>query len=233
MHPAWESVAEIFFPPTCLACGYVIPSKRPFCETCSVQLEPLPAPHCIRCCEPGEFSLGSCPRCTLRSPPFARAFSPFVHEGAIARAIHQFKYEDHPELAPGLAELLASRAGDFVPEIRTVCAIPLHRRRFRLRKYDQAQLLAAAFAKRTGRRMVQALTRWRATERQVGLTEIRRDLNMAGAFLASRRVKGEQLLLVDDVFTTGATARAASWALIQSGATRVAVLTLARAFSPT
>ncbi len=229
---SWEGLAEIFFPPTCLACAQVLPVASFFCEHCAAQVERLPWPHCIQCSEPGAFPQGRCPRCAFRPPPFNRAFAPFAHDGPIARAIHQFKYEDHPELAPGLAKLLISEARDFLStSAAVVCAIPLHRKRFRERKYDHAQLLAGALAKQSGRRVVQALTRWRSTDRQVGLSEIDRELNVAGAFRSSMQLDHEQVLLVDDVFTTGATARAASRALLQGGAKKVAVLTLARAFS--
>jgi ComF family protein len=229
---SWEDLAEIFFPPTCLACAEVLPAASPFCEDCAAHVERLPWPHCIQCSEPGAFLDRRCPRCALRPPAFSRAFAPFAHDGPIARAIHQFKYEDHPELAPGLAKLMADEAGHFLstsPGI--ICAIPLHRKRFRERKYDHAQLLAAALAKRTGQRVVHALSRWRPTDRQVGLSEADREINVAGAFRPTCKLRGEQVLLVDDVFTTGATARSAARALLQGGAKSVRVLTLARAFS--
>jgi ComF family protein len=155
-----------------------------------------------------------------------------LHHGPIARAIHQFKYEDHPELAPLLAHLLALEAASFLagaPDL--VCAIPLHRKRFHQRRFDQAQLLAGELARRTGRRCVPgALVRHRATERQVGLNESERDLNVAGAFRGQASVRGARLLLVDDVLTTGATARAAARALLGVGALEVQVLALARAW---
>jgi ComF family protein len=232
MRFSWDALAEIFFPPTCIACAEVLPIASFFCAACAEHVEHLPSPHCIRCSEPGTFARRRCARCVSRPPAFARAFAPLAHDGPIARAIHQFKYEDHPELALGLAKLLAFEARGFLSTAAPViCAIPLHRKRFQERKYDHAQLLAGSLAKRTGRTVLQALTRWRATERQVGLSEIDRELNVAGAFRASSVVQNQRLLLVDDVFTTGATARAAAAALLDAGAEQVQVLTLARAFS--
>jgi ComF family protein len=227
----WEGLAEIFFPPTCLACAEVLPAPGFFCRRCTEGVERLPTPHCIECAEPGTFPRGRCPRCAARPPPFDRAFAPFAHDGPIARAIHQFKYEDHPELAPGLAQLLSREAPQFASSAVTLCAIPLHEKRFRGRKYDQAQLLAGALAKRTGQRCAPALTRYRDTQRQVGLSEAERELNVAGAFRAMPLVRNQRVLLIDDVFTTGATARAAAAALLDAGARSVEVLTLARAFS--
>jgi ComF family protein len=151
----------------------------------------------------------------------------------MARAIHRFKYEDHPELAAPLAELLAGEARSFLDRSpASVVALPLHTRRYHARKYDQAQLLAGALAKRTGREAPLGwLTRTRETQRQVGLSEADRAHNVARAFTAASVVKGQEVLLLDDVFTTGSTARAAATALREAGAVRVEVLTVARAFS--
>jgi ComF family protein len=173
-----------------------------------------------------------CPRCHLHPPPFTRAWAPFAHEGPVARAIHRFKYEDHPELAEPLAELLADEARSFLSRAPTLLvALPLHTRRFRERRYDQTQLLASALARATGRSAPGGLlTRVRETRRQVGLSEAERAGNVAEAFTATPSVGGQALLLIDDVFTTGATTRAAAEALLQAGAEHLEVLTLARAY---
>jgi ComF family protein len=151
----------------------------------------------------------------------------------VARTIHRFKYEDHPELAQPLGELLAHEARSFLRRAPALLvALPLHTRRFRERKYDQTQLLAGALARATGRRApVGLLTRPRETQRQVGLSEAERARNVAEAFTAAPTVAGQSLLLIDDVFTTGATARAAATALSGAGAAHIEVLTIARAYS--
>lgn len=223
---------DIFFPPSCVACGRVLAAEAFFCAACDETVEHLTPDRCGVCAEPGVYAADQCPRCTARPPPFFRAFAPFAHEGAIARAIHQFKYEDHPELARPLAELSARESPSFLsaaPGI--VAAVPLHRGRLRQRRYDQAELLAGELARLTGRTRVQALTRDRATQRQVGLSETDRDANVDGAFACTAPVEGAEILLVDDVLTTGATARAAATALRRAGAREVWVFTVARAFS--
>jgi ComF family protein len=226
------ALTEIFFPPTCVACARVLPADAFFCERCDGEVDRIPEPHCSLCAEPGEFALGQCERCQRQQPAFDRAFAPFVHEGAIARAIHQLKYEDHPELARPLAALLRAEASRFLAAApAVVCAIPLHTSRLHERRFDQAALLARELASTSGRSFrADLLARTRKTERQVGLAEDARRLNLAGAFVAQGPTP-KQVLLVDDVLTTGATARAAAQVLKAAGAERVQVLTLARAYS--
>ncbi|EAU69417.1 ComF family protein [Stigmatella aurantiaca] len=223
--------AELLYPPSCLACAQVLPTQSPFCETCDTALERLPPACCRTCAEPGAFPASTCPRCHLHPPPFSRVWAPFIHEGPVSRAIHRYKYEDHPELAAPLAALLVDEAQAFLAQAPAlIVALPLHDRRFRERRYDQTQLLAGALARATGRRApVGLLTRARDTPRQVGLDEGERARNVAGAFRASPLAAGQPLLLLDDVLTTGATARAAASALHEVGAGPVEVLTLARA----
>ncbi len=225
-----EALLDVFFPPACVACGVVLPARGFFCEACAPLVEETPLVRCARCAEPGRFDGGLCPHCVARPHAFASAFAPFEHEGAVARAVHRFKYEDSPDLARPLAALLAQKAGGFLASAPgALVPVPLHATRFRERKYDQATLLAVELAKVTKRPLRDAwLTRVRATQRQVGLSDAQRAANVNGAFEAARDVRGQAVLLVDDVFTTGATADAATRALEEAGAAEVRVLTLAR-----
>ena len=107
--------------------------------------------------------------------------------------------------------------------------VPLHARRLLRRGYDQAALLARTLGAATGLRLdLGLLRRTRATRRQVGLSEAQRQANVAGAFSVLRPVTADTVVLIDDVFTTGATACAAATALLEHGTRVVEVLTLAR-----
>jgi ComF family protein len=158
-----------------------------------------------------------------------------VHTGPLARAVHRFKYEGHSALALPLARALAAEAAPWLEALQrlhpppALVPIPLHRRRLLRRGYDQAALLARAFARATGLPLCPVLRRIRPTRRQVGLTEAERTENLHRAFAVTGPLPDAPLLLVDDVLTTGATARAASDALREAGARWVYVLTLARA----
>jgi len=228
-----DGLLDVVFPPACVGCARVLPGPGAFfCAECALQVEEVPSRACPRCAEPGDFAPALCPRCEARRPPFSRSFAAFVHEGPIALAIHHFKYEDHPELALPLGALLARKAKGFLPSAPAhLCAVPIHDSRLYERKFDHAQLLVEELASRTGRAVLPfALRRTRATRRQVGLPEDERELNVAGAFAADEAaVAGRDVLLVDDVLTTGATARSAAHALRAAGAHDVQVLTLARA----
>lgn len=226
-----DGLADVFLPPSCVACDEVLPGPGFFCAACAELVNETPEVACPRCAEPGRFPSGLCRACGSKPRDFERAFSPFEHSGAVAKAIHRFKYEDHPELARPLAGLLAVKSGAMLEALPgAVCPLPLHVTRFRERKFDQATLLAAELSKVTKRPLVDGwLTRTRATSRQVGLTDEGREANVRGAFVAEGVPRGADVVLVDDVFTTGATAREAVRALKAAGAGRVFVLTLARA----
>lgn len=230
---AFDAVVDVLLPPSCAACDVVLPGPVGFCEDCAPEVLELPTVHCRRCAEPGDFPAQLCVRCAEGEVPWERAFAPFEHEGSLARAIHRFKYEDRSDLSRPLGLLLAATAREQLVSMPGVLVpLPLHEARFRERKFDQAGLLAAVLAQRVGRRVEAGwLSRTRDTRRQVGLAEADREANVRGAFGASSAVHGQELVLVDDVLTSGATAREAARALLTAGAARVFVLTLARARS--
>ena len=150
-----------------------------------------------------------------RDPDGVRAGALFG--GPIADAIHALKYGDRAEAAVPLGRWLAGRVE--VPRGARVVWVPLGRRRRIERGYDQAMLLAGAFSRAAGLRLLRgAMRRVRETPPQVGRDRAARARNVEGAFAASRAVTGLDLVLVDDVVTTGATAEAASRALREAGA---------------
>lgn len=227
---AMSAVLDAVWPPSCAACDAVLPSPGAFCETCAPEVLELPAVHCPRCAEPGDFKGAVCPRCEA-GVPWEKAWAPFEHEGALARAIHRFKYEDRADLARPLGLLLAATAAQTLAAMPgTLVPLPLHEARYRQRRFDQAALLSAELARVTGRpQSLSRLQRVKDTARQVGLPEAQREANVRGAFRATAVVAGEDLVLIDDVLTSGATAREAVRVLREAGAGRVFVLTLARA----
>jgi ComF family protein len=199
---------RLLFPPRCLGCEQLLLAERSvWCAACSVSLED----NQQNGVEPAF--------------PLTRAWAPYVHGGALAQAVHRFKYQQRSDLARPLGDLLAATSAAFVAPCDFVVPIPLHHQRFRERGFDQSTLLAAQLCANTGTPLrVEWLQRIRNTPRQVELDHSQRQHNVDGAFQA-QHARGH-LCLVDDVFTTGATARAAADALLHAGAETVRVLTL-------
>lgn len=226
--PALALVLDALFPPRCVACAALLTGAssqaQPWCDLCEATLEPIDA-ACPRCGMPGDADV-PCADCLEAPPPFDGVLAPFLYGAAIADALHRFKYEDRPEFARMLA---ASLARTPPPDVDVVSWVPLHPKRRRERGYDQAFLLARSLARRWRLPCRALLARTRATQRQVGRHRDERAHNVAGAFIASADVRGQRVLLVDDVITTGATAAEAARALRAAGAAAVHMAAVARA----
>jgi ComF family protein len=145
--------------------------------------------------------------------------------------IHQFKYKHAFALAEPLADLMLRVPPRWRPPVDVIVPIPLHSRRRRQRGYNQAALLARHLSRRLHIRLnTSSLQRIHHTRSQVGLSQAARHANVADAFaVTDRQLQGEHVLLVDDVFTTGATLSAAAETLLAAGATAVSGYCLARA----
>jgi ComF family protein len=184
--------------------------------------------RCPGCDELLDLSNGLCSACALLCERAASSDAVFVYGGPVADAIRRFKYERRSELGGALAWLMRDAALRFCEEIDAVVPVPLHWRRRRTRGYDQAALLA----KPLGRALevpvlVRGLRRVRHTASQVDLCHHERWRNTEGAFVPGRLRGASQVLLVDDVRTTGATLDSASRALRAGGVRHVQTLVLA------
>jgi ComF family protein len=221
---AARALLELVYPPRCAACREPL-REEPFCPLCADALLPVPA-GCARCGQPGADD--RCAACRAEPPAFEAVRAGGLFGGPLADAIHALKYQDRPALARPLGAWLAARVS--LPEGAAVVSVPLGRARRVSRGYDQAALLADALAHAAGRRRLRGvLRRVRETPPQVGRSRVERAANVAGAFSAAASVAGRDLVLVDDVVTTGATAAAAAGALRAAGARSVVVVALARA----
>ena len=224
-HAARQALLDLLFPPRCVVCRGV--DAAWFCPACRAQVEKILPPLCDRCGRP--LHRPECPYC--RKLPLTidgiRAIAFF--EGNLRRAIHAFKYEQRPELAGVLGQMLSDYLAAHSLPVDVVTAVPLHAERERARGFNQALLLARALGARQNLPVWdRALTRVRATRSQVELDAAERHANVQDAFAAETRVAGMRVLLIDDVCTTGATMDACTAALKQRGAKSVWGLALAR-----
>jgi ComF family protein len=158
---------------------------------------------------------------------FATAQAPLRYEGVGKEIVHALKYRGYTAVVEELAAPLLAEAVDEPGGFDAVVPVPLHRARLRRRGFNQAALLARGLAGRINSPVSDTLQVVRSTQDQVELSAAERRRNVAGAFSAGARVRG-RLLLVDDVFTIGATTSACAAALLEAGAAEVHAVTLCR-----
>lgn len=231
---AAKAVLAFALPPRCPACGTVTAGDHRFCLDCWTRLDFLAGPACASCGEPFELDAGEGARCgaCLAEPPPLDGVRAAVAYGEIARAIAlKLKYDRRP----GLAETAAAQMERLLPDRGDIllAPVPLHRWRIWRRGYNQAALIARALARRRGLELALDLVeRTKATPLLRGLGPAARVKAVRGAFHVphGRRetVRGRSVLLVDDVYTTGATGNACAQALKRAGAAEVRLVCWAR-----
>lgn len=249
-----DALSCALVPDACLLCGDPLArlSSIPVCDFCWTQFPALAESpqftdfYCACCGDrlPAPASLASkyCRACRMAAPPFVAAAAYGIFEGQMREAIHALKFNNARVLARPLGTYLAGAIGRLMlsaPGEMLVVPVPLHARKERQRGFNQARVLAAAaiaelrkthpewqltLASRT-------LIRHKETTPQAGLTPRQRRINLKGAFQVGEpdALNGRDVLLIDDIMTTGATARAAANVLLASGAKSVRVATVARA----
>jgi ComF family protein len=234
-------VLDLVFAPVCVSCARPVSARaaeRLVCGPCWARCRPLPAPRCPRCWGPATPGAEPRPTCRVCAgwPPALRAVRVAYLMDEVPRAlVHGLKYRGWEALADPMAARMAALPwpDDVLEEVRLVVPVPASAVRARERGYNQADRLARALASRTGRAAApELLVRTRATATQTALHPSERRANVSGAFTAppgaAARLRGEHVLLVDDVWTTGATAEACAGALLEAGARVVSVATFAR-----
>ena len=220
-----QTLLDLLFPPRCVICRSA--DADWFCVSCRSKIGRILPPLCVRCGRPLDRRVCSYCQTTPLQIDGIRAMAFF--EGNLRKAIHAFKYGHRPELARVLGTLASEYISAHPLPADVIAAVPLHTARERSRGYNQSILLARFLGAQANLPVWEdVLTRVRATQSQVELNAVERIVNVQGAFAADGRVAGRQILLIDDVCTTGATMDACSVALKQHGAKSVWGLALAR-----
>jgi competence protein ComFC len=187
-------------------------------------------PFCPRCGRPQASGI-VCPSCWQRPTEIDGIRSPFRFDEVIRKAIHELKYRNLKAISPCLAELLADYVKENLLPGEALVGVPLHPRRLRERGYNQSGLVAAELGKRIGLPVIEdCLIRVKQAQPQVKAVDVEdRRRNVADAFVCrDERVSGKQIILIDDVCTSGATLESCAAALKNKGAKSVWGLTLAR-----
>ncbi len=226
-----KPIIDYALPPRCPGCGAVTPDDFQFCDQCWSAIDYLGDPSCARCGIPVATEGQICAPC-LDVPPRHDGVRAVMAYGAVARrVVLRLKYNRRIGNAQTMAVLMARRIA--VEENLVLIPVPLHRWRIWQRGYNQAALIARHLSVFTGAPLlIDGLLRVRATRSLAGLGKSARAKEVRAAFRVNARhkrdIKGAHILLVDDVYTSGATSNACARALKASGARRVEIICWAR-----
>ncbi|MBX4336171.1 ComF family protein [Bartonella raoultii] len=231
-----EGLKTVLYPPICPGCKQRVSTYGTICSECWKGLQFITKPYCPIMgvpfvCDMGDGFLSG--EALQNSYPFSRVRSAIVHKGVAQTLVTRLKYGDHVELASFMANWMMFAGREVIDECDVIIPIPLHFRRFWKRRYNQSAELARYIAASQKKLLKPSwLVRCRHTRPQVSLSSKERKLNVKNAFKVSHNIKknlkGCSILLIDDVFTTGATVTAAAAALKHAGAKQVDVLTFSR-----
>ena len=230
----WRQAIDLALPPRCPACGVVTMADHLFCVGCWQKLDFLSGAACRSCGEPFALDPGADAQCgaCLADPPAIDGMRAAVAYGDIARALAlKLKYGMRPGIAVTLARQMRRLIADDGDAL--LAPVPLHRWRLWRRGYNQAALIGRALARETGNSFTPDLViRTKATPILRGMGPKDRRKTVRGAFRIaphhSERVKGRTIILIDDVYTTGATTNTCALALKRAGAAQVRVCCWAR-----
>ena len=223
----WNMI-DLIFPPHCSGCDIL---GYRWCKDCESAVKKLSPPFCQKCGSPEIFSNNRKDHCLdlLQSIDFIRSYS--IYEPPLSNAIKKLKYQNDIGIAQVLAFYLVELYNDLNLDTDYVIPVPLGKNRIKERGYNQASLIARPFSLAIGRPMkTQALFRYKETKSQVGLSREERSANVSGAFsVDNSNLIGKNIILIDDVNTTGSTLEACASELKNKGANTIVGLTIARA----
>jgi ComF family protein len=240
MNRLWRTVVDTVTPPRCLACHAEIAGAASLCVSCWQKLRLIEEPVCNVLGTPFAFEQGAgavSAQALARPPAWDRARAAVAYDAAARPLVHALKYHDTPEAGLMMARMMGRAGRRLLDDADLLVPVPLHRWRLWRRRFNQSAFLAQQIARASGKAFrPDILARVKATRSQVGLHEDERRRNVARAFAVAPQgvaaIAGRNLVLVDDVLTTGATAGACAAVLRQAGARRIDVLCFALVLEP-
>lgn len=219
--------------PVCPVCGREFENYYAnlfICQACLKRIPLIVPPVCLSCGRPvrGEGNDSPCPECRRESRYYSRALAVALYKDFMKELLHSVKFDFRPDLARAVGSLMAVRAENEpgFDEVSAVIPVPLHNGKLRERGYNQARVMAEYVAGTLRRPLLaDVLVRIRPTESQSRLGREERQKNVAGAFAVTdcRSVAGKNLLLIDDICTTGYTFSECARVLLLAGALKIQV----------
>lgn len=237
---AAAGLLDMALPPRCPVSHKIVDRQGMLDPAVWAGLNFIAAPVCESCGIPLEFELGQgarCAACLTRNNVYEKSRAALIYDDASRGLILGFKHGDQTHAALSFVPWLRQAGKELIEEADVLAPVPLHRWRLLKRRYNQAGLMAGALGKAAGKPVwQQALLRTRPTPSQGHLKAGERARNVRRAFAVhpdyAGRLAGKNILLIDDVYTTGATVSECAQVLLDAGAARVDVLTLARVARP-
>lgn len=233
----WGKVVDAVLPPRCIATGEVVDAQGAISAKFWPDLQFIDAPFCKTCGMPFPFDMAGegaiCAACMENEPAFHAARSAVIYNDASRKLILSFKYGDRLDAVHTFVPWMIRAGGSFLEEADVIIPVPLHPKRLRERRFNQSAVLAEEIAKRTQKTYApDLLKRIKSTVPQKGLSRKQRLNNVKNAFGIEEKnirfVERKRIVLIDDVFTSGATLNAGAEKLLSKGADRVSCLTIAR-----
>ncbi len=234
-----QKISHALLPANCASCNVMLWGDPVpfFCRKCWDSIESIASPKCPKCSMPFpsehalRYSPGHwCSTCRIRPPAFSQAWTLYPYQSPLKDAIKLYKYQGKVSLASPMTTLMISALGS-IPEIDFIFPVPLHATRLREREYNQSLLLANGLSTHLHIPLnYTTLRRIRQTLPQTSLTRRKRRKNLRRSFSihGPTALKKKSILLVDDVYTTGTTVNECTKVLLNAGAAKVYVVTLAR-----
>jgi ComF family protein len=231
----FDRLFSLIFPKNCLICNKIIPNAE-FCFDDWNRLSFLQNPACKVCFMPFEFHVDEqmvCAKCFVDKPQYFKAISVLKYDDASGILISKFKYSDQTYLAKYFSKLMINSATEILPDVDFITCVPLHKFRIIKRKYNQSALLAKNIADLSNKKLItNLLVRIKNNKPQASLPQMKRIKNVQGIFKVTEKylskIKDKNILLIDDVITTGSTINSCAKALKKAGANKVYVLSLAK-----
>lgn len=227
-----EKVWSILFPRRCMFCGKL--ADFDVCEECWKKTIWITEPVCEICGQPFETSYEPiCKSCMLRKPNYDLARAVFSYDEFSKSAILNFKNKDATYLAKTFADWIKNRYGGIITDTDIIIPVPIHKSKLFIRLYNQAAILAKRLSKISQKEFNPLiLEKQKRTPSQEGLSRETRLKNLIGAFSINEKyapqIKNKNILLIDDVLTTGATVNECAKMLKSASAKKVFVITIAK-----
>lgn len=221
MRAVLHGMTDFIYPPRCPVCDGILAAGSMICPECRTKIQTVEEPVCKRCGKPlSDERREYCSDCARGQHKFRQGKAVFVYRGEIRQSMYRFKYSNRREYAAFYAKEAAELYREWIlaNQIEVIVPVPMYRRKKRVRGYNQAEVFARALGREIGLPVAELAERVRDTVPQKELNDRERQYNLKNAFqLVPNIVEYNQILLVDDIYTTGSTVDAVSEVLLAAG----------------